>query len=80
MRMLQWITGNTRKDRLQNEEICLKTGMTPINEKKRRVTWDCLVICIGKQLMHQWEPEFKSMEKKGRRLFGTNRWAVIKWV
>ena len=38
MRMLRWITENIRKDRLQNEEICLKIGMTPINAKKRRVT------------------------------------------
>ena len=52
MRMLQRITEKIRKDRLQNEEICLKIGMTPINEKKRRVTWDCLVICKGEQLMH----------------------------
>ena len=37
-RMLRWITENIRKDRFQNEEICLKIGMTPINEKKRRVT------------------------------------------
>ena len=64
MRMLWWITEKPKKDRLQNEEICLKTVITPINEKKMRVTWDCLVICIGKQLMQQWEPGFKSMEKK----------------
>ena len=51
-RMLRWITENIRKDRFQNEEICLKIGMTPINEKKRRVTWDCLVICKGERLMH----------------------------
>ena len=38
MRMLRWITEKIRKYRLQNEEICLKIGMTPINEKKRRVT------------------------------------------
>ena len=52
MRMLWWITEKIRKDRLKNEEICLKIGMTPINEKKGRVTWDCLVICKGERLMH----------------------------
>ena len=51
-RMLRWITENIRKDRFQNEEICLKIGMTPINEKKGRVTWDCLVICKGERLMY----------------------------
>ena len=52
MRMLRWITENIGKDKLQNEEICLKIGLTPINEKMRRVTWDCLVICKGERLMH----------------------------
>ena len=52
MRMLRWITENIRKDKLQNEEICLKIGMTPINENMRRVTWDCLVIGKGERLMH----------------------------
>ena len=47
MRMSRWITENIRK-----EEFCLKIGMTPINEKMRRVTWDCLVICKGEWLMH----------------------------
>ena len=33
MRMLRWINGNTRKDRIRNEEIYLKIGVAPIDEK-----------------------------------------------
>ena len=39
MRMLRWISGNTWKDRIQNEEIHLKIGVVPIDEKMRE---DCL--------------------------------------
>ena len=39
MRMLRWISGNTWKDRIQNEEIHLKIGLVPIDEKMRE---DCL--------------------------------------
>jgi hypothetical protein len=35
LRMLRWISRNIRKDRIRNEEIFLKIGMTPINEKMR---------------------------------------------
>ena len=31
------ISGNRRKDRIQNEEIFLKIGVAPIDEKMRRV-------------------------------------------
>jgi hypothetical protein len=36
MRMLRWVSGNTR---FKNEEIRLKIGVTPIDEKMRE---DCL--------------------------------------
>ena len=35
MRMLRWISGNTRKDRIQNEKIRLNIGLTPIDVKMR---------------------------------------------
>ncbi len=39
--MLSWISGNTRKDGIQNEGIRLKIRMVPINEKMResRLRW-----------------------------------------
>ncbi len=55
MRMLRWISGNTNKDRIQNEEIHLKIWVTLIDEKMRdnRLRWFCdFVICKEKQLMH----------------------------
>ena len=35
MRMLKWISENTRKDKIQNEEIRIKIRVAPINEKMR---------------------------------------------
>ena len=35
MRTLRWVSGNTRKDTIQNEEIILKIGVAPIDEKMR---------------------------------------------
>uniref|UniRef100_A0A2N9FWI1 FPL domain-containing protein n=1 Tax=Fagus sylvatica TaxID=28930 RepID=A0A2N9FWI1_FAGSY len=35
MRMLRWITRNTRNDRIRNEKIRLKMGVAPIDEKMR---------------------------------------------
>ena len=35
MRMLRWISGNTRNDRIQNEEIFLKIGVASIDGKMR---------------------------------------------
>ncbi len=35
MRMLKLISGNIRKDKIQNEEIRLKIGMAPIEKKMR---------------------------------------------
>jgi hypothetical protein len=33
MRMLRWIYGHTRKDRIRNDDIRDKFGVTPIQEK-----------------------------------------------
>jgi len=33
--MLKWISGNTRKARIQNEEIRQKIGVAPIDEKMK---------------------------------------------
>jgi hypothetical protein len=35
MRILRWMSENTWKDMIQNKEICLKIGATPIDEKMR---------------------------------------------
>ena len=35
MRMLRWISGNTRNDRIRNEEIFLKIGVASIDGKMR---------------------------------------------
>ena len=45
MRILRFINENTWKDRIRNEEICLKIGVAPIDEKiKERfeMVWSCL--------------------------------------
>ena len=39
MRILRWISENTWKDMIQNEEISLKIGVTPIDEKMRDSRW-----------------------------------------
>jgi len=35
MCMLRWMCGNTRKDKVRNEDIRTKIGVTPIEEKMR---------------------------------------------
>ena len=35
MRMLRWMCGNTRKDKVRNEDIRTKIGIAPIEEKMR---------------------------------------------
>ena len=41
MRMLRWICGNTRRDRVQNEDIRDRLGITSIEEKliQHRLRW-----------------------------------------
>ena len=41
MRMLRQMSGNTRKDKLQNKYIWEKVGVTPIKEKmiETRLQW-----------------------------------------
>ena len=36
MRILRWTSENTWKDRIWNEEICLKIGVAPIDENMRK--------------------------------------------
>lgn len=35
MRMLKWISENTWKDKIQNEKICIKIRVAPIDEKMK---------------------------------------------
>jgi hypothetical protein len=41
MRMLRWICGHTRKDRIRNDDIRDKFGASPIQEKlvQHRLRW-----------------------------------------
>jgi hypothetical protein len=41
MRMLRWICGNTRRDRIQNDNIRERLGVAPIEEKlvQHRLRW-----------------------------------------
>jgi hypothetical protein len=41
MRMLRWICGHTRKDRIRNDDIRDKLGVTPIQVKlvQHRLRW-----------------------------------------
>jgi hypothetical protein len=41
MRMLRWICGNTRRDRVRNDDIRERLGVTPVEEKlvQHRLRW-----------------------------------------
>ena len=41
MRMLRWMCGNTRRDKMRNEDIYIKIGVASIEEKMRenRLRW-----------------------------------------
>jgi hypothetical protein len=41
MCMLQWICGHTRRDRIWNNDMCERLGVTPVDEKfvQLRLRW-----------------------------------------
>jgi hypothetical protein len=41
MRMLRWIYGNTRRDRVRNDDIRERLGVAPVEEKlvQHRLRW-----------------------------------------
>jgi hypothetical protein len=40
MRMLRWICGNTRRDHVQNDDICERLGMAPVEKLvQHRLQW-----------------------------------------
>jgi hypothetical protein len=41
MRMLRWFCGNTRRDRVRNDDICERLGVAPVEEKliQHRLKW-----------------------------------------
>jgi hypothetical protein len=41
MCMLRWICGHTRRDQVQNDDICERLGVTPVEEKllQHRLRW-----------------------------------------
>jgi hypothetical protein len=43
MRMLRWICGNTRRDRVRNNDIRKGLGVAPVEEKlvQHRLRWFC---------------------------------------
>jgi len=45
MRMLRWMCGNTRRDKMRNEDIRTKTDVAPVKEKIERkpptMVWSC---------------------------------------
>ena len=46
MRMLRWMCGNTRKDKVRNEDIRTKIGVASIEEKREnRLRWFGYVQC-----------------------------------
>ena len=44
-RMLHWMCGNTKRDKVRNEDIRTKIGVAYIEEKMRETAYDGLVMC-----------------------------------
>lgn len=77
MRMLRWIRENKRKYRIQIGEICLKIGVTPIDDKIEMV-WSCakdwrrvIYTTMRKSVVSSWENE---------RVIGWPRMTLIELV
>ena len=43
--MFRWMCGNTRRDKVRNENIRTKIGVTSIEEKIEKIVYDGLIIC-----------------------------------
>ena len=56
MRMLRWMCGNTRRDKVRNEDIRIKISVASIKEKMRENSLDGLVMCdVDLQIVRQVE-------------------------
>lgn len=79
MRLLRWISGKTKRDRHQNEEIHSKIRIAPIDEKvqetrlrwfchvQRRVTNDTIIKSKFIQVKSSQAKPSRTREKKGER-------------
>jgi hypothetical protein len=47
MRMLRWICGHTRRDRVRNNDIRERLGMSPVEEKLVQMVWTCATEARG---------------------------------
>ena len=45
MCMLRWMCGNTRKDKVRNEDIHTKICVAPYKSEDEKTTYDGLIIC-----------------------------------
>ena len=68
MKMLWWISGNTQKDRIWNEEICLKIRVSPIDEKMRESCLRWFGYVQKEQLIHRLERVSLSKLKERKKV------------